>query len=228
MKNYGTGYIRALWTVTILSLFAGGSGVGFGVYALRELSRVAVEEAPAAGGAEVDVEIPPPQPPGEYLFPIRKHDYKMLSDKFGYRISPILHIEKDHEGLDIVPAVVNAQVVAIADGIVVHHYLRPGTPHPDGGFYRGHDVYGCMVHIKHTEYVMNEDTGELERRFTGAESLYAHLSDSFVHEGQFIPAGKPIGRTGNTGKSVNEHLHIEIRVNGEKQNPLHYLPRVAP
>jgi len=213
MKNYGTGYIRALWTVTILSLFAGGSGIGFGFYAWGELSRTGSEEAPAAGGAEVDVEIPPPQPPGEYLFPIRKHDYKMLSDKFGYRISPILHIEKDHEGLDIVPAVENAQVVAIADGVVVHHYLRPGTPHPDGGFYRGHDVYGCMVQIRHDD---------------GVESLYAHLSDSFVHEGQFIPAGKPIGRTGNTGKSVNEHLHIEIRVNGEKQNPLHYLPRVTP
>ena len=170
-----------------------------------EIEKILAEMS--TGGAEVTVPDPPPMVPGEYLFPIREHDYMMLTSPFGWRVSPVLHVERDHIGIDI-SAVERAQVVAIADGVVIHHYLKPGTPHPDGGFYRGHDVYGCMVHIRHDD---------------GVESLYAHLSESFVREGQFVRAGKPIGRIGNTGMSVKEHLHFEIISGGERQNPLHYV-----
>ncbi len=207
---YGRAYISALWAVTLLSLAAGISGVVFGLSAMQELRVAGSSQAAelAAGGAESAVEIPAQQIPGEYVFPIRPDDYKMLSDKFGYRISPILHVERDHDGLDIA-AVEKAQVVAIADGIVLNHWLPPGSQRGDT-VYGGHEVYGGAVHIRHSD---------------GVESLYAHLSRTYIREGQTVRAGQVIGRIGNTGRSVREHLHIEIRVNGELQNPLHYLPK---
>ena len=175
---------------------------------LREQNKEFVESTKPSGGAERDIEKPPNGINGVYLFPLRDRDFKVLSDKFGWRISPKLKIEKDHDGLDIVPSVQNAEVVAISDGTVLHNYRKPGEPHPDGGFYRGHDVYGCMIHIRHAN---------------GVESIYAHLSDTAVHENETVVAGQPIGRTGDTGQAYGEHLHLEIIIRGRPVNPLLYL-----
>ena len=43
--------------------------------------------------------------------------------------------------------------------------------------------------------------------------LYAHLNQpSPLHTGQQVACGEPIGVVGTTGKSVNDHLHLETRV----------------
>lgn len=158
----------------------------------------------SSGGLEVEVEDPEPKEGYDLYFPIAESDY-LYTSPYGTRISPISNTVKSHTGLDIA-GVWKAQVVSVANGVVVESW-----PPPDG-YFKGHLVYGGMVKIKHDN---------------GMESLYAHLSSSYIKEGQRILAGEVIGRMGNTGQSDGEHLHFELWVDNERVNPLLYLNQEA-
>jgi murein DD-endopeptidase MepM/ murein hydrolase activator NlpD len=56
-------------------------------------------------------------------------------------------------------------------------------------------------------------------------SLYSHLSEVFVEEGDIVRAGQVIGTVGSTGNSTGPHLHFEIRDFGRRANPLDLLIR---
>lgn len=56
-------------------------------------------------------------------------------------------------------------------------------------------------------------------------TLYAHLSEIYVEEGQIVGKGQLIGRVGSTGNSTGPHLHFEIRDFGARVDPLTLLPR---
>jgi hypothetical protein len=58
----------------------------------------------------------------------------------------------------------------------------------------------------------------------GKQSFYTHLSASHVKVGQEVEAGQVIADVGNTGMSTGPHLHFELTQNGEKLNPLLFLP----
>ncbi len=58
----------------------------------------------------------------------------------------------------------------------------------------------------------------------GFVTLYAHCSKIFATEGQQVEAGTVIAEVGSTGRSTGNHLHFEVRIAGEKQNPRSYLP----
>jgi murein DD-endopeptidase MepM/ murein hydrolase activator NlpD len=45
-----------------------------------------------------------------------------------------------------------------------------------------------------------------------------------VSEGEVVSQGERIGRGGRTGYATGNHLHFEIRVNGNVVDPLRYLP----
>jgi len=51
-------------------------------------------------------------------------------------------------------------------------------------------------------------------------TLYAHLGEIFVVEGQVVAQGQLIGTVGSTGNSTGPHLHFEIRDFGQRVNPL--------
>lgn len=170
------------------------------IFELEEQLNALQQELPQEGGAEVALP-EPPESTSEYRFPIAESDYVALTSPFGHRVSPILGVELYHQGVDIA-ATWKAQVVAIADGIVIEHW-----PAPDG-YYKGHDVYGGLIIIEHEN---------------GWKSLYAHLSWTGVNTGDRIRSGEVIGRVGGTGKSRGEHLHIElIDSTGRNVNPLLY------
>ncbi|MFQ5420413.1 MAG: peptidoglycan DD-metalloendopeptidase family protein, partial [Anaerolineae bacterium] len=57
----------------------------------------------------------------------------------------------------------------------------------------------------------------------GFETLYAHLSRIDVYPGQVVEKGALIGATGNSGRSSGPHLHLEIRLNDIRLDPLLYL-----
>lgn len=61
------------------------------------------------------------------------------------------------------------------------------------------------------------------------DSLYAHMSSIAVTQGQTVQKGDVIGYVGNTGNVYGAnggyHLHLELRVNGSRVNPLAYVPR---
>lgn len=57
----------------------------------------------------------------------------------------------------------------------------------------------------------------------GFTTLYAHMSQIHVTVGQGVGRGTQLGFTGNTGFSTGDHLHFEIRLNGQYLNPADYL-----
>lgn len=54
----------------------------------------------------------------------------------------------------------------------------------------------------------------------GYTTLYSHLSQISVVEGQSVAAGETVGLRGMTGRATGPHVHFEIRKNGNKLNPL--------
>jgi murein DD-endopeptidase MepM/ murein hydrolase activator NlpD len=69
--------------------------------------------------------------------------------------------------------------------------------------------YGLMVRISHGN---------------GQETLYAHMQDIYVQEGQAVTQGQAIGQMGSTGYSTGTHLHFEVHENNVQVDPLPYLP----
>jgi len=47
--------------------------------------------------------------------------------------------------------------------------------------------------------------------YNGTQTLYGHLSKTFVSDGDMIVQGQIIGLSGNTGESTGPHLHFEVR-----------------
>ena len=54
----------------------------------------------------------------------------------------------------------------------------------------------------------------------GLETLYGHMSELVVEEGEMVEAGQLIGLGGSTGQSTGSHLHFELRIFGEQVDPL--------
>lgn len=53
----------------------------------------------------------------------------------------------------------------------------------------------------------------------GYQSLYAHMSEIQVQEGEVVETGKSLGEVGSTGRSTGPHLHLEVREEGKTVNP---------
>jgi murein DD-endopeptidase MepM/ murein hydrolase activator NlpD len=53
----------------------------------------------------------------------------------------------------------------------------------------------------------------------GVMSLYGHLSSTAVKAGKWVTAGERIGASGSTGLAGGDHLHFEVRVQGEAVDP---------
>ena len=66
-------------------------------------------------------------------------------------------------------------------------------------------------------YVVKLDNGN------GVETYYGHCSKLYVSTGDTVEAGDTIAAVGSTGNSTGNHLHFEVRVNGNEVNPQRYL-----
>lgn len=116
-----------------------------------------------------------------------------VSSGFGYREDPLDGEAAFHYGTDIA-AHSGDSVLAFADGTVA----AAGT---DEG-------YGNYYIIDHPE---------------GFSTLYAHLSEFVVREGQEVEKGQLIGYVGQSGKATGLHLHFELICQGNYLNPEYYI-----
>ncbi|MCJ7805311.1 M23 family metallopeptidase [Patescibacteria group bacterium] len=55
-------------------------------------------------------------------------------------------------------------------------------------------------------------------------SLYAHLSEIEVAEGQYVTTIIEVGKMGATGHATGPHVHLEVRQNGIPMNPWAIVP----
>lgn len=99
-----------------------------------------------------------------------------------------------HRGLDIA-APAGTPIYAAASGTVTY------SGYNQGGF-------GKLIIIDHNN---------------GYQTYYAHCSSLYVQVGQKVSKGQNIAGVGSTGNSTGNHVHFELRSNGNPINPYDYV-----
>ncbi|MEO7142147.1 MAG: M23 family metallopeptidase [Bryobacteraceae bacterium] len=56
----------------------------------------------------------------------------------------------------------------------------------------------------------------------GLQSIYGHLSELDVKEGDMMKRGQAMGKSGSTGLALGDHLHFSMQVDGVQVNPLEW------
>ncbi len=116
-----------------------------------------------------------------------------LSAGFGNRIDPFTGQRDFHSGIDI-STPIGTHIKAPADGVVISASNQGG--------------YGNSLVIDHGY---------------GLVTRYGHLDGFAVKPGQRIRRGELLGYVGNTGRSTGPHLHYEVWVREQAQNPIHFI-----
>jgi murein DD-endopeptidase MepM/ murein hydrolase activator NlpD len=57
----------------------------------------------------------------------------------------------------------------------------------------------------------------------GVQTMYAHHRANLAQIGDIVSRGQKIAEVGRTGNATGPHLHFELRLQGQAQNPLPYL-----
>lgn len=117
---------------------------------------------------------------------------KTITSMYGGRIHPITGRANNHTGVDIA-APGGTAILAAKSGVVLTSAYNSS--------------YGNYVVVTHSN---------------GQSTLYAHMSRRAVSEGAAVKQGQTIGYVGSTGSSTGNHLHFEVRVNGNRTDPLNY------
>ena len=115
-----------------------------------------------------------------------------ITSLFGSRTHPVTGRPNNHTGVDIAAAG-GTDIWAAKSGVVLTSTYNSS--------------YGNYVVISHAN---------------GESTLYADMSKRLVSEGDKVTQGQTIGLVGTTGSSTGNHLHFEVRLNGQRQDPLNY------
>ncbi|MFL7839954.1 MAG: peptidoglycan DD-metalloendopeptidase family protein [Candidatus Promineifilaceae bacterium] len=124
-----------------------------------------------------------------FKFEVWPTEYRKITQYFG--ANPEKYAQyglPGHDGIDI-HAPIGSKVFSVAPGRV-----NRVQPVPDG---KG---YGIHVRIDHVD---------------GYQTIYAHLEETLVREGNRVQAGTLIGRSGISGNSTGPHLHLGLKRFGE-------------
>ena len=150
---------------------------------------------------------PSPQP---VVNPVKlEHDVLDNVDKDCIYLFPVLNSSEitqeystEHKAIDIA-ASSGSPVYAAEDGTVSYVQIWDGSYDTTGMM-----SYGHMVEVRHAD---------------GNTTLYAHLSEINVQQGEKVVRGQRIGRVGSTGNATGPHLHFEVITSEGKADPEEYL-----
>ncbi|NLM52121.1 MAG: peptidoglycan DD-metalloendopeptidase family protein [Firmicutes bacterium] len=143
---------------------------------------------------------------GTLTWPVPEYGRSWITSGYGYRRDPITGRQGVfHGGIDI------------------------GIPHsrwPGSASYKGNpvNIVAADAGIAYT-YKMGSGYGNLVivDHGGGVATVYGHTHSFLVANGQPVAQGQPIAIVGSTGYSTGPHLHFEVRINGQRVNPLSYL-----
>lgn len=139
-------------------------------------------------------EVPIPEIPESDSDWITPVPYYTLTSPFGMRLHPILGIYRMHNGIDMACAA-GTPIYASRGGLVeVAGYQADGA--------------GNYIQLNHGD---------------GFRSIYMHMTNYIVKQGDYVAPGQIIGYVGNTGLSKGDHLHFGISYNGTYVNPVQYI-----
>jgi murein DD-endopeptidase MepM/ murein hydrolase activator NlpD len=155
----------------------------------EEAERRAAEEATRRRAAELAGQALPPATPSGAPAEFSWPVSGPITSPFGMRANPMGQGFEMHPGIDI-GAPMGATVTAAAGGRII--------------WAKEYGGYGNAIIIDHGGQT---------------SSLYGHLSQIFVAEGQDVQRGQAIGAVGCTGRCTGPHLHFEVRVNGVAVDP---------
>jgi murein DD-endopeptidase MepM/ murein hydrolase activator NlpD len=116
-----------------------------------------------------------------------------VGSSYGMRTDPFTGQLAMHAGVDFA-APIGTPIYAAAGGVVASAEMHP--------------VYGNAVTIDHGNDL---------------STLYAHASRIHVKPGDIVKKGQKIAEVGTTGRSTGPHLHFEVHVKGQAQNPARFL-----
>ena len=138
-------------------------------------------------------------PSGNWYWPLPGYYY--ISSVFGGRYHPITGVWETHTGTDV-PAPGGTPIQCAKDGVVT-----TVVPESAGSSYGNY----CIVY-----------------HGNGYATLYAHMqSTPSVSVGESVSAGQVIGYVGTTGSSTGNHLHFELRINGQRASALDLYPNLS-
>lgn len=92
-----------------------------------------------------------------------------------------------HEGVDI-RAPNGSQIFAVAPGRVYRVHRNPNNHN-----------YGIHIRLQHQD---------------GYQTVYAHMEEAFVSQGDMVEAGSVLGLADSTGNSRGPHLHFSLKKSG--------------
>lgn len=162
---------------------------------------------PSASPVVTPTPTPSPQP---VVNPVKlEHDVLDNVDKECIYLFPVPNSSEitqeysaEHKAIDIA-ALSGSPVYAAEDGTVSYVQIWDGSYDTTGMM-----SYGHMVEIRHAD---------------GNTTLYAHLSEINVQQGEKVVRGQRIGRVGSTGNATGPHLHFEVITSEGKADLADYL-----
>ena len=119
-----------------------------------------------------------------------------------------------HHGIDI-PNPIGEQILAASDGVV--EWAGSTDENTRRGTMEIYVSYGQMVVIRHNFSYQGQPVW----------TLYAHMSEIYVQEGDVVTMGDVIGEVGETGYVTGSHVHFEVRIGvnnySSTRNPLMWI-----
>lgn len=170
----------------------------------------AASPTPALPSASPTVTPTPTPSPQPVVNPVKlEHDVLDNVDKVCIYLFPVPNSSEitqeysaEHKAIDIA-ASSGSPVYAAEDGTVSYVQIWDGSYDTTGMM-----SYGHMVEVRHAD---------------GNTTLYAHLSEINVQQGEKVVRGQRIGRVGSTGNATGPHLHFEVITSEGKADPAEYL-----